>query len=143
MCWLDDTAKQVDLNSRYSAIKMFMVYSFYSNSYSPIIKPWVINAVDIYLLALYVAVIVSVFIGTQYEKTDISDEIVFFIFFKSVFFWVSTNIIVYLFFFFAGVLYVFKKFIFLPIYLIKGLFGFWRPVFKKFGYLISFFKKKN
>ena len=143
MWQLNYTSKQLDLNSRYSAIKMFIIYSFYSTSDSPIIRPWVCDAVNVYLFTLYIAVVVSVFVGVQYEKTDISDEIIFFIFFKNFFFGVLTGIIIYLFFFFAGVFYVLKKFFLFFFYIVKGTFFFWRPIFKKFGYLLSFFKKKN
>jgi hypothetical protein len=124
MCWLKNTAKQIDLNSQYSAIKMYIVYSFYSDSALPIIGFSSDDTINLYLLLLYIAVIFSVFVGTQYEKTEISNEIVFFVFFKFVFFYVLTNIIVYIFFFFLGVFYVLKKFLVFPFRVIRAIFGF-------------------
>lgn len=143
MCWLKNTAKQIDLNSRYSAVKMYIVYSFYTDSDFPMIGFSSDNIINLYLLLLYIAVIFSVFVETQYEKTEISNEIVFFVFFKFVFFCVLTSIIVYVLFFFLGVFYVLKKFVVFPFRVIRAIFVFWRPLFKKFGYLINFFKKKN
>lgn len=143
MCWLKNTAKQIDLNSRYSAVKMYIVYSFYTDSDFPMIGFSSDNIINLYLLLLYIAVIFSVFVETQYEKTEISNEIVFFVFFKFVFFCVLTSIIVYVLFFFLGVFYVLKKFVVFPFRVIRTIFVFWRPLFKKFGYLINFFKKKN
>lgn len=122
MCWLAGTAKQIDLNSRYSAIKMFILCSLYSDSVLPVIDPS--SAVDIYLLTLYILVVLSVFFGTQYEKTDIADEIIFFIYFKPVFFVILTNVVIYLFFFFAGVLFAIKKILFLFFWFVRGIFVF-------------------
>lgn len=124
MCWLKNTAKQIDLNSRYSAVKMYIVYSFYTDSDFPMIGFSSDNIINLYLLLLYIAVIFSVFVETQYEKTEISNEIVFFVFFKFVFFCVLTSIIVYVLFFFLGVFYVLKKFVVFPFRVIRAIFVF-------------------
>lgn len=124
MCWLKNTAKQIDLNSRYSAVKMYIVYSFYTDSDFPMIGFSSDNIINLYLLLLYIAVIFSVFVETQYEKTEISNEIVFFVFFKFVFFCVLTSIIVYVLFFFLGVFYVLKKFVVFPFRVIRTIFVF-------------------
>ena len=124
MCWLKNTAKQIDLNSRYSAVKMYIVYSFYTDSDFPMIGFSSDNIINLYLLLLYIAVIFSVFVETQYEKTEISNEIVFFVFSKFVFFCVLTSIIVYVLFFFLGVFYVLKKFVVFPFRVIRTIFVF-------------------
>ena len=142
MWWQNYSTRQNDMHARYSAVKLIFFYSFYADSFFPKVYPWV-NMTDTYLLCLYIAVIFTVFAGIQYEKTDITDEIIFFIFLKFVFLQVLTNLIVYLFFFFAGVFYTFKKIIFILFSIVRGIFIFWRPLFKKFGYLMTFFKKKK
>lgn len=109
------------MNARYSAIKIIFFYGFYSDSFFPVVRPGV-NIMDTYLLCLYIAVVFTVFVGIQYEKTDITDEIVFFIFFKFYFFEILTNLFIYIFFFIAGVLYTFKKIISIIFFIIKGMF---------------------
>ena len=123
MWWQDYSARQNDMSARYSAIKILILYGFYSDSFFPVIHPGV-DIMGTYLLCLYVAVVFTVFVGIQYEKTDITDEIVFFIFFKFYFFQILTNLIVYIFFFTAGVLYTFKKIISIIFFIIKGMFIF-------------------
>ena len=143
MCRLDYAARQNDMHARYWAIKMYILCCFYSDAFLPVIPLWTCNVIKTYLLTLYIAVVFSVFFGIQYEKTDATNEFILFTYAKYIFLFLIKNIGVFLKFFVVTFFFFFKKILSFLFYIFKKMFLIWRPIFKKFGYLLSFFKKNK
>jgi hypothetical protein len=107
------SARQIDLNARYNAIKAVILASFYDAKLFRPFHPVAVSADDLedaflilsYVLAVYVAVFCE-----QFYKTDLSDVFVLCHFLKFVLIDFFINFLIYIIFLFLTFFYVFKIF---------------------------------
>lgn len=128
--------------TNYTLFKFLFFYSIYDETFMyPTSFIYTLGDLHfLYFLTFFFAILASIYTSTQYNNTTLTFAAVawvyFFLLFRKcfvTFFFLVFKVFRFLLsIFFKKISYFFRK--------IRKLFIFWRPIFKKFGYLLNFFK---
>jgi hypothetical protein len=108
------TARQIDLDAMYLALKFYIFCCFCSDSFFPTYfrLAWDFEEItEIYFLALYSSAIVVALFGEQYYKTDMSEYFVHYYFYKPYFLNFFFKLFTFIIYMLLAYIYLFYRFL--------------------------------
>lgn len=135
--------KEFDVRARYAAARAYIVCLFYSDFLLEDFNESYLEILDSSWIIIYLCVIVSTFSKTNFDKSQLIDV---YLFLEVILLQIYDILeLIYLHVFSILYNYSYKYIVLIKLLLIWFLTNtaFWQPFFKKFSYLLNFFKKNK